>query len=264
MGFYATSFSYDNVPSETYNLSIASIDDSGGVVGNGSGDVTIIEQFVFGRTVPYFFGVQYDNKLTFPVSFYSQTEITALDASLIQYWLFGNQQYKKLSIIQQDMDQVYFNCIFTEPETIRFGNKIYGFSANCVCDSPFAWQYPKTVEYLFAGMFTNDTVTFYNDNHYKGYLYPELTIYMPPKGRTFQIVNASDNDRMFEFEDLTGGDVIHVNNDLCILTANSGDLLLPKFNKNFFRLVPGLNTLHVYGHIDKLNITYQYARRLGG
>lgn len=262
MGFYAKSFVYNEQPSELYNIEIASVDGGGTTNNKGSGQVDFIEQFIYRRPTPYFYGVYYSDKLTFPVSFFSPDEISAVDLSYIQNWLFGQLGYKRLTIVEPDMDDVYFNCIFTNPEIFRAGNVIYGVTADCICDSQFAYTYPKTLSYSFSGSPSGSSIIFYNNSHYPGYLYPSLDFTMSSSG-SFSIVNQTDNDREFLFSGLSGSEVITVNNDLCIIESSLNVVRLPNFNKNFFRLVPGINRLVLTGNISEFNLTYQFFRRMG-
>jgi len=73
MSFYAKSFGYAGEVSELYNLQIASIDSGGATTNPGSGGVEIIDQFILRRPVPFFYGVKYTQKMSFPISFFSRT-----------------------------------------------------------------------------------------------------------------------------------------------------------------------------------------------
>lgn len=263
MSFYAKSFVYAGKVSEEYNLEIANIDGGGVTSNSSSGQVDIIKQMLFRRPRPYFYGVYYSDSLVFPVSFFSPDEITAVDASQISSWLFGNLEYKDLAIIQPDMDSFYIRCIFTNPQTVRAGNVIVGFNCDCICDSQFAYEYEKTTTYSFSGSPSGSPITFYNFSDYQGYLNPTVEFTMSGSGN-FSIVNTSDNNRAFTFTGLSGSEIVTVNNDLCIIESSLGVTRLSAFNKNFLRFVPGVNRLTVTGNISELNITYQFLKRIGG
>jgi hypothetical protein len=268
MSFYAKSFSYGGESSEFYSLEIANIE--GGSSSNpGSGQVDIIDQYIFRRPKSYFYGISYTSPLSFPVSFFSPNELTALDISYIQMWLFGGLEYKALAIVQPDMDEIYLNAIFTDPRIIRFGNNIYGISGTCTCDSQFAYTYPKTVVYdefiREENQLPSKEITFYNNSHYQGYLYPTCEfIRNSQTSGGFSITNYSDDDRVFEFEDLLPYETITVNNDLGIIQSDSGLRRLSNFNKNFLRFVPGVNNLFLEGEVSEFTLTYQFLRRIGG
>jgi len=263
MGFYAKNFVYGGEVSESYNLQIAS-SDVGTISSNGSGTVEIIQDFIFRKPVPYFYGVKYSSSLSFPVTFFSPDEITALDASYIQKWLFGSLKYKDLAIAQPDMEGIYFRSIFTNPQIIKSGNLIRGFSGTCICDSQWVRTYPRTLTYNYTSAPSGSSIVFYNNSHYEGYNKPNISFTMNASGGDISIVNASDSDREFEFTSLSPYEVITVNSDLGIIESNLGYRRLSNFNKNFMRLKDGVNNLELTGDITQLNITYQFIRRLGG
>jgi phage-related protein len=263
MSFYAQSFSYDDESSEFYNLRIANLG-SGDFSNSGNGTVSFLEDFIFRKPKPYFYGVHYDSKLTFPMSIFSEDEITALDASYIQNWLFGQLTYKRLSIIQGDMDNFYFNCILTDPTIVRVGNVIRGFECIVVCDSQFVYNYPKTLTYDYVSSPSGSSIIFYNNSHYKGYLYPQMTFTTSSIGSSIYITNADDDDRIFSFTNLAPNETITIDNNLGIITSSTGLRRLSKFNKKFLRFVPGLNHLTLTGGISQLTLTYQFLRRVSG
>lgn len=263
MGFYAKNFVYGGEVSESYNLQIAS-SDVGTISSNGSGTVEIIQDFIFRKPVPYFYGVKYSSNLSFPVTFFSPDEITALDASYIQKWLFGGLNYKDLAIAQPDMEGIYFKSIFTNPQIIRSGNLIRGFSGTCICDSQWVRTYPRTITYNYASAPSGSSIVFYNNSHYEGYNKPNISFTMNASGGDISIVNSSDSNREFEFTGLSPYEVVTVNCDLGIIKSDLGYRRLSNFNKNFMRFKDGLNNLTVTGNVSQLNITYQFIRRLGG
>jgi len=264
MGFYARSFTYNGEASESYNIQIATIDSVGSTSSPGSGAIEIVQDFIFRKPVPYFYGIKFNNNLSFPVSFFSPDEITALDASYIERWLFGNLEYHNLAIVQGDMPNAYFRCIFTDPQIIRTGNLIRGFTATCICDSQWMWTYPRTLTYNYGSAPSATRIDFYNDSHYGGYNRPTISFTMNASGGDLSIVNVDDSSREFKFTGLSPYEEITVNNDLEIITSSFDLKRLSKFNKNFFRLKNGYNRLDVTGAITQLNITYQFVRRLGG
>jgi phage-related protein len=265
LSFYAKSFSYDGQSSEMYNLSIANLDDGSSTVSSpGSGKISIIDQFIYRRISPFFYGVHFDSRLSFPVSFFSPDEIDSVSLSYAQQWLFSSLSYKPLAIIQPDLDDILAYCIFTDPQIIRAGNIIYGLSATCECSSQFFYTYPKSVSYAYTSPPYQSPITFFNNSHIQNYLYPSIIFLMNSTGGTLNIINTSDTYRSFMFAGLQPNEVISVNNDLGIISSSTGALRLSNFNKNFLRFVPGLNQLLVSGNVSTIQLTYQFIRRFGG
>lgn len=264
MTFKATSFVFDEIPGETYNLFLYGLDTSGIMSNNGSSDVSLITKKIFRRPVPYFYGVEQTPVLQFGITFFSPDEITADMAQLIQRWLFGQRNYKKLQIVQDDMLDVYFNCVLTEPNMVKVGGVVTGFTATVVCDSPYAWTFEETLTKTYATPEVSDIFYFYNLSDDVYYLFPQLDITLNGSGDTVSILNITDNNREFLFSGLTPGEVLSVDNDLKIITSSSGLLRLPLFNKNWFRLLNGVNQLKITGNVEEVIFTYRFPKKIGG
>ena len=80
------------------------------------------------------------------------------------------------------------------------------------------------------------------------------------------VAKALDYNVTTNFSHLSAGDSVYLDNESYIMTLNdSVDAeLFPKFNKKFFMLPRGMNTISVYGTADYMFIEYQNAKRLGG
>lgn len=261
MAFYGYTFIFKDIPSEVYNLYISS-PDGGMVETSGSGDVELLTQKVFRNPKPYLLGVQQAPVLTFDVQFLSPDELLSEDVRLIQSWLFGQQTYNKLQIVQPDMQDIYYNCFITNPRIVRVGNLIRGISGTVICDSPFAWEYPKTFSLDYPNGTANVNISIDNisDNTY--YEFPSVFIRMDDFGGTVRLTNNSDNGRVFEFTGLQAFEEITVDNEKCIITSNTGLRRLSNFNKNWFRLLNGLNNINAFGNFEHLEITYSPARKV--
>jgi len=264
MSFIATSFMFDETPGELYNLYLARLE-GGGVMGQaGTSDVELRTQSIFKRPAPYLLGVSDRPVLEFEIEMASPDEVSAEDAQLIQRWLFGRQNYKKLQIIQEDMQSVYFNCFLTQPRMVKVGGMIHGFKARVVCDSPFAWEFEKTLTKTYTDPEVSDSFVFNNTGDMRSYLYVNVVITMNNSGGDLTITNTNDNDREFTFTGLSADEVLTVNNDLKILTSSTGLRRLSTFNKNWLRVIQGVNTLEVVGNVASLVFTYSFPRKIGG
>jgi phage-related protein len=287
MAFWGRNFIFDSIPSETYSMIISSTDGGDGT-SNGSGNVELNTQEIFRRPLPYFYGVQQTPVLEFPVSITTtEMELSAEDAALTQKWLFGQQTYKKLQIQQEDMATSYFNCFLVDPQIIRAGNIIRGFTCTVKCDAPFAWGFEKTISYDYTSFNNNPvgvTVIINNISENLYYTYPIITFTMNTVGGDFAIRNLNDidpsipgdNGRSFQFgglwvdkfgnsfilPHLSPNEVMTVNHGLQTLSSSAGFKRLNSFNKKFFRLLPGYNKLAVVGNIKNLTFKYTPAKRM--
>jgi phage-related protein len=264
MTFYARSFQYDGIPGETFNLLISQLDDGGVSETDGSSKMEIISQKIYRRQNPYFYGATIADVLRFPATIMSPENIDAETYQLIQKWMFSNRTHKKL-LMQDDMGSAYFNCIFNNPQTIRVGNLIYGFNAEVECDSAFGWQYPRTTMYTYSTSVVDSTKIFNNRSDDAGsYLYPSLVITMNNIAGGISITNANDANRVFSFTGLSASEVLTMNCGLQTLSSSTGLKRLSNFNKNFLRLVPGINSLRIQGNVASIAMTTQYvAKKIG-
>lgn len=264
MAFYAKTFIYNDVPSELYSMVISS--NSGDETTNASPNLNIITQEIFRRPKPYFYGVQQTPVLEFPVSIRTtEVEITAEDAALTQKWLFGQMNYKKLRIVQPDMEDIYFNCFLVDPQIVRVGNMIRGFDAKVICDSPFAYGMTKTATYT-TNFASDQTFTIYNSSENLYYTYPTISFTITnAANRRFTIKNTSDNNRIMEFTNLQINETITIDNDLQIVTSSTGLKRISNMSSpiNFFRLLSGVNNIVVVsGGITNFTMSYTPLKRM--
>lgn len=260
MSFYGRSFIYDNTPSDIYGIFIADLDGSAINNSMGSAPLTIREEYIFNKSTPYFYGASHQQRLSFKMKIFSEKEITADEFQQIQKWLFSSRNYKKLQIVQEDMQDVYFNAILNSPEVIRVGNIIQGFSFIVECDSPFAYRFPKTTSYIYSSENVLSTEVFYNSSDDKyGYLYPSLVITMNSLDGYISITNDSDDpDRIFQFNGLSANEVLTVDCEKQIITSSTGLKRLSNFSKNFLRLISGVNVLQIEGNVHKVEMTTRF------
>lgn len=274
MAFYATDFIFDGIPSEEFGLIISSPD--GESYTTGSHNVELITDEIYRRHTPYFYGVKQSEMLSIPGSIRSvKGEITQVDASYIQTWLFGQMTFKDLIIVQPDMEEYYFKCFLLEPEIVRVGNIIIGFDFRIQLDSPFAYGEEVTVEYTTPA---TSTVSFFNESDNNYYTYPTVIIEMASSGTGLyaKVTNQSDGNRIFQLGDATDklntSEYVIINNDLQTIMSytNSGmgtettDKRIQDLKSSyFFRLVQGLNTLYFQSvDVNKFIIKYTPLKRI--
>ncbi|MFZ2992542.1 MAG: phage tail domain-containing protein [Microgenomates group bacterium] len=262
MSFYGANFIYNNIISSEYGLHISSAGESDSTDGS---DVELYTQELYRRPKLYLLGVQQTPVLKMPITINVEHEISAIEDSVISNWLFGGLSYKKLQIIQPDMQYVYYNCIFTGKKTERVGNIIRGYSGEIVCDSPFAWEYPKTISYNYGtSTYTvNDSITINNDSDNADYTYPSVTFKMNSFGGNLSIINTSESSRTFTFTGLSPSEQITVDNDLQIITSNMRTNAFPYFtNYKWLRYIKGNNNFTISGNIESISFTHQFAKKI--
>jgi phage-related protein len=263
MGFYAYSFLFNDIPSEYYGLKIFNFDNGGKENQNSGGDIEIITQEVYRRPIPYFYGVNQKPVLTFPLIFGSYSALDGITRNVIHKWLFGQINYKKLVIVQDDMIDKYYNCFLINPQTVYIGNLGYAFEATVVCDSPWAWSYDKTFEKTYSSDNVNDSFIFVNESANGDYLYPTVSFTLNSLGSGITITNNTDNGRKFIFTGISPLETITIDNDRQILSSSTGLYRLSKFNLNWFRLLQGMNTINISGGVSSFTMTYKIAKTGG-
>jgi phage-related protein len=263
MGFYASSFIFNDIPSEYYGLNIFNFSQGKNNVSSG-GDSSLITQSVYRRPVPYLYGINQNQVLTFPLVFGSYKALDNITVNSIHKWLFGQMGYRKLVIVQPDMVDMYYNCFLTEPVTIDIGNLKYAFETNVVCDSPWAWSYEKTLTKTYSADVVNDTFSFNNESANNDYLYPNISFTINGIGSGITITNTSDNNRQFIFSNISPYETITINNDKQTVSSSTSLYRLSKFNLHWLRLLPGVNNLNISGGVSSFTMTYKFARKIGG
>ncbi len=266
MSFYGSSFIYDGVASELYDLRIFEFEPSNPASSPVAGDASINEKWLYRRETPYFYGRYYETPLEFDFTVGSFSYIDGGARHAIESWLLGRAGYKQLRIVQDDIYEIVFNAIFTLSTHLYVGNLNYALTLHARCDRPWGLYYPPTLKktYLAGGM--SDSFSYFNDSSYEGYNKPIITFTTDVSASStnyFSIINTSDSNREFRFDKLNPIETITVDNDRGIITSDAGLLRMGNFNKNFFRLVQGRNDLVLTGYITDFTIDAIFPKGVG-
>ncbi len=262
MSFYAEDFIFDGKPSQELGLTISSNSPEDST--DASSDVDLILEHIYRRPVDYLLGTDQNKKLSFPISFNSESYIPATFAPYIARKLFGQKRYKKLQVIAPDYSQYYWNCFLTQPKLKTVGGQIVGWDCVVQCDSPFAWSFARPNNFTFTPPISNYSAIINNRSGNNDYTYPTIVFTMSNVGGSFTIQNSSDGNRLFQFTALAANEVVTVDNNLQIITSSTGLLRLSHFNKYFFRLIPEINSLLFSGNVSSMSISYPDAQKIGG
>lgn len=125
MAYSATEFIFDGIPSGLYGLQIMNFDNNSQNDSSGLGDLKIETDRINRNPMTYLLDATYDKPLEFKLHFGSPIPIDRHKLSLIQRWLFGHKEYKKLQIVQDDLQNIYYNCILNKPKIITISNEIW-------------------------------------------------------------------------------------------------------------------------------------------
>jgi phage-related protein len=265
MAFHANTFIFDNIPSETMNLYLGEIGGSGESSTGGSNPVELSTEKIYRNPVPLFYGVEQTPVLSFPLSMYSPGDLDEQEYSAVAAWLFGQQEYKKLKICQNDMSDIYFNCFLTNPQVVRLGNTIRGISCLVLCDAPWGWKESKSYSYTYDpnAYSVFERIELFNESANAYYTYPtSLIIQANVFGGELSIINASDNNREFLLS-LSPNEIVSINCDTQQIISNVTEYPLSNFNLEWLRLIKGWNYLTLEGNIVSLHINYPVAVKIG-
>lgn len=252
MAFYGCQFSFDGIPCFEHGLMVYDI---GGAVEDGkfSSPVEIQEDRTAKRYSSLHYGATQNKALTFSFTFGADTRaidrgesLDRWDMDVIARWLTGHDEYKYLEITQPDMEPFRYKCIISDLEYTTYGKLPWAFTCQVSCDSPFAYSYPEVLNLTVAGSVNAAMECRAACKYY----FPKVTINLK-KGNSFSIINHSDGDRIFKFEDIpTAVKTIVVDNENEIITNSANLNLYDKFNFNFLRLVRGYNHLEFVGNAE--------------
>ena len=268
MAFWGKSFIFDGYPCEDFDLMIYDIGSSAQGASEFASTASIVDESLPSKWKPIFYGVKFDSKLCFTIVFGvnqhridDQNYLDRYEIDTIATWLTGHQQYKWLAVEQDDMTFVRYKCIFTSLECVEYGRIPWAMKAEVTCDSPYAYMYPHEYQYTLNG--TAKSITFFNESSINGYYRPIIE-YSTSSGGNLEIINNTDNGRIFKFTGLSSASQqITIDNENCVITSSADTNIYDKFNYNFFRLKRGYNQLQITGN-GTLKILCEFPINVGG
>lgn len=241
--FNATYFTYDGVYSGAYGLQIASFDSE-----------TVEDTSVFAPTLNIVKsarsrrflhnGIEYDDAPEYTFSIISQEAIPDGERREILTWLVGRSDFKKLQMHQPELEDYYYNCVFTNVDLIYVRGRCHGFTVTAKFDSIFAYGRPKVI--TLTGNGTMQTVKVINTSDIPDdYVYPLVSVTMSEAGNVTILNTSEPVQAAFQFVGLRNTEQITVDNELKIIDSTIGGDRLSCFNKNWLRLQHGVNILQI-------------------
>lgn len=264
MSFYGSSFIFDGVFSELYDLRIFDFNPSNPADSPAGGTASIKEEWLYRREAPYFYGRYYQEPLEFDFTVGSFNPIDGATRSAIQSWLIGRPAYLPLRIVQDDISDIVFNVIITKSTHIYVGNIAYGITLHAKCDRPWGVYIPPIVTKVYSGGLSTATFDYLNTSVYAGYNRPVITFTTDGAATYFSLINHSDDEREFRFDLLSPYETITIDNDKGIITTDKPNTLrMGNFNKKFFRLKQGINNITLSGYITLFTMSATFAKGIG-
>lgn len=258
MSFISDEFEYDGIPSYEMGVSLVSLESD--LIETPFGYTRDIkEEKIPHRDKPYFYGFEKECltlKLTIAKldSEGNPLEWSVDDRIKIVEWLYKD---KYCPFISADNPEVIYYCTPVE-DGVRFTNRdLKGYATITLrCNSPYAYS-PTYIEEYNHATALSDIIEINNLSNVKKYYHPEIQVYTN-NTTSFKIVNLTDGGREFSFSNLDNNETIYINNEMQRIETDKVDVLgnkvyrLQNFNKNWFRLVKGINRIQIVGDVDVL------------
>lgn len=238
--FNASYFTYDDICSAEYGLMIADFDDSSVVeTAAFSPSLNTYKPSISNRL--FHGGIVYDTNPTHQFSVISQQVIPDVIRREVLTWLVGRSEFKKLVIHQPDLEEYWYNCVFTNVDIIYVHGNCHGFRLTANFDSPYQYGRPSSVTVTGSGESQIVTITNKSDI-IDNYTYPIVRL----SGSGLNIVNKTDDaSRSFSLSGFSSNGEIIVDNEIKYIQNSSGGKCLAGFNKNWLRLRRGVNELEI-------------------
>lgn len=247
-------FEYDGIRSTEFGLQIIRLDPGIFSVPMASAK-NIIEDENSRVMSPYFYRTKYQ-PLTFSLTF------TTLDGVLtteqlyeICGWLFTNS-YRPFVSSESPSKMLY--CIGTNQSdfmTTGINSEGY-FTIEFRCRDPYYLTLPQIETFDLSDNTTSTTIQVSNySNVGQDYYMPEIEFELLDDSTAIEIYNLNDGNRKFKMSNLNLLESVYVNNNKKQIISSTGLYRLNKLeNKNWFRLVKGVNNLKVVG---KCNLQFK-------
>lgn len=266
--FRGRSFIYNGMMSDMFGLEIISFE-TGGMTSVATSEREVVESYLPRRHRSVFYGVDHTQPLVFNLVAGSCRPLSVQVQSSINRWLLGQKQYAPLRIVQDDMEEYFYNALITNLEYTSFGNFTFAISATVHCDSPYAWTLPKMHRSLFRATDPIKKMTIYNDTDVLDFIYPDLTISVNTgQSKSLQIRNntiGDNNETSFNIDNinLTNAE-ISVDGTNRIITSTDATFRLNDFNKRWVKLAPGNNELQFIGGVTSAVVQFVSPKIIGG
>lgn len=244
--FNATHFTYDGVYSGDFGLQIATFDGNSveesvvltptvNVIKTSLGKQFLHNGFTYEEAPEYTFSII--SKKTIPIDINRE----------ILNWLANKNSFRRLQIHQPNLEQYYYNCVFTNINMIYVHGRLVGYKVTAKFDSIYGYGVPRVVRVQGTGV--EQTISVYNESDIvEGYVYPtiEFNIMSDVGEESLSVVNTSeDYERPFTFKGINANETIIVDNELKIISGENGGDKLSCFNYNWLRLKRGKNNLKI-------------------
>lgn len=269
MAFLAKRFEYNGKSSDTdFGLAICSFDDNT----QSEADTHLRMEPIYTETLSSAYRVDYGAKYadvlapSCSVVHTDGSDFTTAQKRDFLKWLTGSRELKWLRIIGYDYPEfdedeaANILCRITNVLEQKIGDRTVGFTIEWTANSPYAFSDIVEISEEITG---ESTIEIDNDGDESfDYVYPVITFENSQAEGSLSIENATTN-KTLSIENLGENEIITIDNLNQIITTDStyrvfGD----DFNRVWFKLAPGENTVSVTGN-GSINIKYRLPLKVG-
>ena len=265
--FSGTSFSYDGVLSDDFNIKILDFE------GIGKFETNILSATV-NTTKParskkfYRVGSNYAEPVPFTLSVVSETALDDYSRRVILAWLCNRNDFKEFRVYQPDLEQYYYKALFSNANAIYISGKCYGFSLSGIFDSPYQYGDPVVVQGTVTGTSVSDSTAvldIYNESDIPdGFVYPKIYINSPsnlPTAFTIHEKNPETGANTSRAMTISSGILssvpLTIDCNLKTITYSDVSVSMSRFTGTWTRFVSGKNKIGVTGLIVGSTITVE-------
>lgn len=279
MSFYGTSMIFDGIACEEMGLTLYSFDNHKQDETAFSSDLKISEDRIDGRFRSLFYGGTINEPLEFTLTLCASDERVAnkesfdrWDLQKIASWLTGHAEYKWLTIVQPDMEDVRYRCICSELVAVEVADKKWGFSCKVTCDSPYAYTLPRSYVFDFSGTGSLAPVAgggdVFSESSANDFYYPVLKISHHNGGDLAIMTQNSRETSVFKFYGVPAScGTITIDCENGVITADDGSNLYKYLNFSdgfhFPRFARGNNHLQ-FGGTGIFTFVCEWPVNVGG
>lgn len=272
---YGSHFEYGGVSSRLYGLIIVNADTSRMTQLSGQKEsVTIFSKIAKKR---YLIDDDYSSSpITFDIEIMTDSDrcLEPVERRQIEKWLFNKRSYRKLYMdiaddergetyeyVNGERKRNYLNCRLVNPEKLEGNGGVVGYKATLEADSNMFWQEPVEQAFIVynGAESVSSNITLTIDTDLEEYIYPKVTIQMGSSGGNVIIVNNNDDStRQTKFIGLGALATVVMKGELNYV---SGQYYERFADRNFIRLLDGVNTFTITGDVETIKFEYS-ARRV--
>lgn len=236
------------------------------------GDATYKKIKAYGQHTDEIQEIHYETPISFDFEMVAEDVLSDEQVREIFQSYFDLSDYANLYIDDPEWADLHFECTMNEIEKIEKGLNnqfgVVGFKGVITCNSPFLYEgngdsdlFTTTYKISDGTLAIGTAILFNNDSDSKDYEYPTITVKSGLTGGILTIENTTDASRKTIIGTATNpvipSETIIIDQKTGLVTPTTN---YQKFNKLYFRILPGINSLKVTGDVIEFSFSYKKAR----